>query len=343
MGVWGWDEIRDGVTLQGVVEGSAGYFSDDDDWSFKVRPAQGYKSLLTNQDGFTNQDGQVECEVQPDTYLNVDEYLNNGSHAIDKEWVTVTGTFTRDRSHSVDGSSIGVFDDGDKGKTEIHPITSVLVEHRPANDNRSRLVDFFVFSSGGSQNKALANAPIPAPFAPHTGESRLGTFKIPIPLGATPTFVIRKQKSEPPDFKTIPSSRFSWFEGQVWSGRFSEGKGFFSATIQLPGFTLLTYLVSRGINFRFGVLDLMKWAGVKSLRGLFNKLDTVGFVPPVCAQLQQQIASVESQIAGVDKLIAQDVKEGVKPSQDQELQNDKQALESKLTSLRNKAQELGCS
>src|SRR5262249_46849714 len=147
MGVWGWNEMRDGVELRGFVEGSAGYFSDDDDWSFNVHPAPSYKGLLTNQDRFTNQNNLIECEVNPHPQFNVDEHLNNGSRAIDKQWVRVVGTWVRDRSHSVYDENIGPLDDGDKGKTEIHPITSILVEHRPAADNRSRLVDFFVFSS----------------------------------------------------------------------------------------------------------------------------------------------------------------------------------------------------
>jgi len=337
MGIWGWDELIDNVQLRGFVVGPAFYEGNDDDWNFSVKPSASCQSLLENKNGGVNSDGDIGCEIQAPVTLDVDEFLNNGTHAIANQWVTVVGTWVRDRSHSADGSSplLGT----DNGKTEIHPITSLLVERAPAADNRSRLVDFFVFSSGGSIT--IVNiGPRPNPSAPHTDEDRLGAFDIPIPLEATPNVTVRAQQSPPPDFQTDPTGRFAWFRGRVRSGKYSEGQGFFSATIELPGFTLLTYLVSRGINFRFGIRDLMKWAGVSSIRALFARLDTGEFEPPVCAGLNQQIASVTSQIGQVNRAIADVVNAGGKPPED--LVTEKAELEGNLTDLETKKQEFGC-
>jgi hypothetical protein len=60
------------------------------------------------------------------------EILHPGTVLRPGFWPTVTGTWVIDTDH----------DD----KTEIHPITSILIEHLPAPDNRSRVVDFLVFS-----------------------------------------------------------------------------------------------------------------------------------------------------------------------------------------------------
>ena len=73
-------------------------------------------------------------------------------------WATVEGTWVIDTDH----------DD----KTEIHPITSLLIERPPAPDNRSRLIDFLVFSDDSD------NFP-DAVF--HSGENRKGELRMPVP------------------------------------------------------------------------------------------------------------------------------------------------------------------
>lgn len=286
MGVWGWDEIQDGVTLKGVAVGKANYHGDDGDWTFSVNPAPDFKHLLTNPSGFKNTNGLIECEVQPPFKLNgdnaesqetADKHLNNGDRKITNKWVIVRGTWVRDRSHSFAGETIGAFDDGNKGKTEIHPIISILIEHPPAPDNRSRVVDFLVFSSAGSVHRYVPSAPS----APHTDENRLGAFDILVPrscFGQPSSFSLVSEldmsdsKSEFKIFFVDSGPSYHVLQGRVRSGRVSAGEGFYHAIIKVhPGYTLRTYLSSRGVDPRFGIRGHISKAGVSSVRALFQQ------------------------------------------------------------------------
>jgi Protein of unknown function (DUF3892) len=151
MGVFGWREIRDNVTLKGqVVEHSR---SGDGDWILKIRPNSEFVHLLKNLSGKINEDNLVECEVEPWDNLDSDfweryyfkDYLN--------KQVTVTGTWVEDKSH----------DD----KTEIHPITSIVFEE---DFHDTKFVEIMVFSDDS------ANFPASVP---HTCENRIFNFAIP--------------------------------------------------------------------------------------------------------------------------------------------------------------------
>src|SRR5215469_6876999 len=109
MGVYGFDEIQDGVTIQGWARGGASVASDND-WNLQVAPALKYSYLLQNPHLAINANGMVECEVQPSQYLQdsgihvqdpalVNQLLGNP----DGKWVTVVGTWSVDKSHTVDG------------------------------------------------------------------------------------------------------------------------------------------------------------------------------------------------------------------------------------------------
>ena len=314
MGVWGWDNMGDGVTLQGFVKGHARRSSDDNDWIMDVKPDPTFTKLLTNQDGFTNGDHTIECEVRPPDSLKGEasgtnhaasrhmSNLNEASHA----WVRMVGTWVRDRSHSVDGRTIiadphtlpespvpgfpdpftwigqhvvaGAADaetNWKKGKTEIHPITSIFAEFPPAPDNRSRVVEFFVFSDGKNLDPVRNQAPFPLP---HGNENRVATFDVPIPLGTTFTKSHELDLSESGlQVTVVNSTRFTTLHGKVTSGRVSDQKGFYRVTLTLPGFTLRTYLVDRNLDPKPGIRRLMNWAGVKSVRRLFERLDTIQF------------------------------------------------------------------
>jgi hypothetical protein len=271
MGVWGWDEIKDNQTLQGFVRGKANY-QDDGDWTFSVQPATNYKHLLTNPSGFTNTNSLkdlIECEVEPpdelggddaESQATLDKYMNNGARKITDKWVTIVGPWVRDRSHSYAGEQIGVSDDGDTGKTEIHPIISMLVEHPPADNNQSRLIDFFVFSDDSENFPATV---------PHSDENRLGAFDILVPRASSFMVLSELTKSEPSHFGFVDSGPFWLFQGRVKSGKASEGKGFFHATIELrPGFTVRTFLSSRRSDPQLGIRRLMPAGG--SVRYLFG-------------------------------------------------------------------------
>ena len=64
-GIFGWNELRDNVTLAGTVV-DHNYSGDhpfgDGDWNLKVRPDPAYGNLLINSHGQSNEDGIVECE-----------------------------------------------------------------------------------------------------------------------------------------------------------------------------------------------------------------------------------------------------------------------------------------
>jgi len=222
MGVWGWDEIKDDVKLQGFVM-SHPIVAADGDWCFMVAPARGFRSLLTNQSGFTNHDGLIECEIEPPDDLKGED-SSSAETAIrllgnpKGQWVTVEGAWVRDKSHDVWGNDIGLGGVHDMGKTEIHPVTSILVEHTPPSDNRSRLVEFAVFSDDS------ANFPANVP---HSDEDRHGKFDMPIPLGGAFRIVNELNMCASKTFAIVPSDRVSTLECRVASGKASEGKGFY--------------------------------------------------------------------------------------------------------------------
>lgn len=298
MGVWGWDEISDGVKVQGFITGGVTIDKDDSDWNFSVDPANGFRNFLTNAHGNTNQNGLIQCEVEPAQHLKTtgtdvgSEPVANFlfGHQIppspDRTWTTVVGTFAVDRSHSVSGDAINTLGgDSTIGKTEIHPVTSALIEHPLATDNSARSIDFLVFSDD-SKDRTFVIPPVPVPpfglpgppttastAAPHAGENRSGGFDIPIPAGTSFTTSNVVDRAQSHSITQHDSNRVRTVSCRVASGTPQDGQGFFHITVILPGFTLLTYLLSRGIDPTAGVRGLMGRAKVPSIRALFQRLD----------------------------------------------------------------------
>lgn len=348
MGVWGWDEIKDNRMLKGFVNNKPGYYSGDGDWSFMVRPANGFRSLLTNPSHLTNSNGLIECEFEPTDDLNgvdakTDAAVNNHLADFKDNWITVLGSWVRDRSHSSTGHNIGLGDQQDFGKTEIHPIKWIILERRPAPNNRSRVIEFLVFSD---DSKRL-------PSVPHADENVVAKFSIPIPLGSKMNSDVRIKtkvdKSKSSQFTISDSGRFSTLQGTVASGKASDEKGFFHATIELPGFTLLTFMLSREVKAGIGVRELLSRAEVKSVRALFKRLDAATLWSRGCVKLFENIQVVQSQISNIlDQ--QEEIKQGgpenpFKPGQDpvfQELQKEKADLEKELKDLRDKGDKAGC-
>jgi len=165
----------------------------------------------------------------------------------------------------------GLETDYRKGKTEIHPIYSILAEFPPTANNRSRKVNFMAFSDAKNLDPIQGQT---AYTLPHGDESHDGEFTIPIMRGGTATKSQEQDASLSHLQLTITNAlRDTLVIGKVTSGTVSEGKGFYRVTLTLPGFTLLTFLASRNLPTNKGILKIMKSAKVKSVRALFNHLE----------------------------------------------------------------------
>lgn len=119
LGIYGWDELQDYVTLVGVVEsnGYSGGIGGDGDWLLQVRPDPGYEYLLVNRGRRRNDNGLVECEVEPpDSNGSEDNEKALFGRLVGKR-VVIVGTWAEDKSHD--------------NKTEIHPITSIAALDGP--------------------------------------------------------------------------------------------------------------------------------------------------------------------------------------------------------------------
>ncbi len=158
MGVFGWRELADYVTLHGTVTSSGR--ADDGDWILMVQPDNPASTwLLTNGAGKVNDNGQVECEVEPSDFFDDDIHQQIYFGPLVGKHVTITGTWSEDLSH----------DD----KTEIHPITSVVSE---TNLTEAKLIYMTVMADDSGQFPANVL---------HSGESRVADLRIlypPVPV-----------------------------------------------------------------------------------------------------------------------------------------------------------------
>ena len=111
MGVFhGWKERRDYVTLEGrAIRHNTNF---DGDWSLFIQPAEGFTLLAINSEGRRNENGEIECEVEPNDLFTNDALEHVYFGRLMSKRVTVNGTWVDDLAHD--------------GKTEIHPITSIL-------------------------------------------------------------------------------------------------------------------------------------------------------------------------------------------------------------------------
>jgi hypothetical protein len=215
MGVFGWNVLADYAVLHGTVTETRR--ADDGDWILMVQPDPSSSWLLQNSHGTTNENGQVECEVEPSDFFDDDLHEQIYFGPLQGRQVTVVGTWAEDLSHS--------------DKTEIHPITSVCAE-RTFNDSKTVYLTVMADDSG----RFPANVP-------HSGESRVGDFRIlfpPVPVvphyDHKPKFTIEMSKS-------YTRSADFWIEddgthipvlrGMVHTGTAGEGHGLYIARIYL--------------------------------------------------------------------------------------------------------------
>ena len=175
MGVSGWRERQDPVTISGMVTGHAK--ASDGDWTIMVQPDPASRWALKNAHGADNEDGLVECEVEPSEFIEdgpVESWEPVFFGRLVGHHVTVTGTWSDDLSHA--------------DKTEIHPIVSIVAD-RVVGD--SKYVQIFAFADDSGNTFATV---------PHSGVSRIAHLRIPFaphPVlphhQATPKFSISGQ------------------------------------------------------------------------------------------------------------------------------------------------------
>lgn len=228
--LYGWKVLQDGVTLTGVVDAFNGTPSSDGDWCLLVRPDASSASLLKNPEApHPNSSGCVECEIEPPDNLKgkdaeddatVLSFLNPMLH----RHVTIQGTWAVDLQHRWDdATSPCIFSACDDGKTEIHPIASILHE-RDRPDPYTRRFDFFVFSDDSE------NFPTSVPFSK---QNRTGTFAIPAVEGATWSVSQEIDMSRSKQFGVSHTATGWTFTGHVESGTPGEGKGFYYGLLDL--------------------------------------------------------------------------------------------------------------
>jgi hypothetical protein len=215
LGVLGWKELGDYVTLKGTVLFNGR--SEDGDWILKIQPDEAFEPLLVNSTGRRNDDGIVECEVEPSDFFDDDQHESLYFGGLLGRHVTVVGTWCEDKSHS--------------DKTEIHPITTVVTESTFHDKKRVYVV---VLSDDS------ANIPVNVL---HGGENRIGYFRVafaPVPVvphyDHQPVMAIEFEKNFARSTKfTIgtDSAGQPFLEGLVQSGTADENKGVYIARIVL--------------------------------------------------------------------------------------------------------------
>lgn len=237
MGVWGWEVLADVVALDGVVERVDPQIADDGDWNIHVRPVTGHRHLLVNPHiARANTNGWVECEVEPPNRINGEDADNNSvfhryMDHLEGKSVRVVGTWSIDCSHSYDGD-VCPLGCSERGKTEIHPILSILAEVAAPPDATKR-VEIFVFTDSSHVPPRL----FPVPYA-HT--SRVADFRVPIgpadPLRHTAASYLLRSEVDMARSKSFAIRELDGqhvFEAVIASGKAAEGTGFYHAVVDL--------------------------------------------------------------------------------------------------------------
>lgn len=305
-----YDEILDDTVLRGIVARGPLLASDDGDWIVFIDPAQGYEGLLRNPDGYINNSGKIECEVEPPDDLPGGKDAESG-HKVVKEFmgpiefrrVRLVGTWTRDRQHTVDGSTV-LFDalGGDKGKTEIHPITSLLGK-LPRPNARTRRFVFLVFSDDSA---GLAPTPAHQPetsivIPPHAGENRRGDFRLAVPQGSNITKVVENASKAGSALVVTTEARgsFSYVKGSVTSGKPKDGKGFYHLVFDVPAlFSLRAFFESEAYR---GMAPLVPMT--PECKAIQDKLNKVAqqFSELVSKQVKDKLLPLDA--PGAEKLL----------------------------------------
>ncbi len=205
-GVWGWNELRDNVTLVGTVVSNdySGGIGGDGDWLLKVRPSPGYEHLLVNRAGRRNADGLVECEVEPLDSLGNEDNAKAYFGRLRGKRVTMVGTWAEDKSH----------DD----KTEIHPITSISAVE-------GDFIHLYAFSDDSDNFPADV---------PHSKENRTAHFSLFVNPAFT-TFSISEERAfvRSRSVGVVGDASGRRLVGTIETGTPDEGKGFYYLKLKL--------------------------------------------------------------------------------------------------------------
>jgi hypothetical protein len=277
MGFLGWDVISGGTTvLRGVVlNAHLVHATGDNDWSVTIRPNRDYRFLLTNQDGFTNGGEAIECEIDPphnifgqdaETDTVADKFLG---HLVNLP-ARAQGLWVRDLSHDVwgnepDGPPLTSAWDSNPGKTEIHPMISLLVKHAAPN-SKTRRFEFFAFSDE-DHRPVLFPDPIGA------GQSKLADFALAIPLGTTMTKVAGGNEGmvASVSFGTQARKGYAVLKGTVSSGKPDQGKGFYHVVFDVPAlFSVRALLESPWDVHKPGPCDALAYELNQMKKGEFD-------------------------------------------------------------------------
>jgi hypothetical protein len=201
MGVWGWNFMQDQVVVEGRVYGrrpdsderwlphAADGSHGDSDWCVFVEPDPGYGWVLTNPSGDTNTNGLIECEVQPRDRLpngdnpRIPAVARKYLAGLENQRVTVVGTLVRDRSHSYAYEDIGLTDNSDRGKTELHPLSGIFREVPLVNWPGVRRFEVFALADDSDADRP--KLPSDGGRVPFTQESRTVAFQVPLEAGGT--------------------------------------------------------------------------------------------------------------------------------------------------------------
>jgi hypothetical protein len=189
-----------------------------------VLPDSASDNLLVNAAGDKNENGWITCEVEPLDALGGEHNLNTHFGPLDGRTVKVRGVWVEDLSHS--------------GKTEIHPIASLLSE-RPKPAPYTKRFDFFVFSDDSGNWLQVWPFPGADAHVPTSGESQHGSFAISYPDppddDARPTFRIVDvtDRSKASLIRLVNQGSRHFLEGSVESGTASDDEGFFHADVEM--------------------------------------------------------------------------------------------------------------
>jgi hypothetical protein len=241
MGVAGWRMLSPTARVKGSVVavnwgGSKNWINlnKDGDWSLFVMPVMADAHYANNSAGVTNAPskgqaaGIIECEILP---INSSEALFNSlfkplspaNPADTSTWkhATVTGTWVEDLSHD--------------NKTEIHPISSVLVMTAQLATGAREFL--FCAFSDASTAPVQPYRPLPVPFA---RENQTATFSIDFPPrpspNATPKYTIANlpcTRSKPITASLAGPPLKPQLTGQVSTGLPSDGLGLYAGNISV--------------------------------------------------------------------------------------------------------------
>jgi hypothetical protein len=235
MGVFGWEILKDDVTLRGTVK-RHGFNGVDGDWWLSVEPLPEYARLLRNPTApAPTVSGRMDCEVEPPNRIGPYRAGQAETEALffgplDEQTVTITGSWVADCGHMYHGREGLPVPHCKRGKTEIHPIASLLFELPP--QGATRRIELFVFSD--------ASLNVPAR-VPHSGENWRRTFRVEFPQSpspaAVPRFAIRPDRfvneARSADFEIVRAGGKAHLQAVIDSGTPREGKGFYHAVVDL--------------------------------------------------------------------------------------------------------------